>query len=79
MSDDLTVPEGIYAISEQVHQGLEKCVGLAEGVGDLKKVLSGVKTRGIVGEIQLGALKRHSSPEQYEENVATVSGSTRAC
>ena len=51
--------------------------GLAEGVGDLKKVLSGVKTRGIVGEIQLGAILRDIlSPEQYEENVATVSGST---
>ena len=62
---------------EQVHQGLGEMRGLAEGVGDLKKVLSGVKTRGIVGEIQLGAILRDIlSPEQYEENVATVSGST---
>ena len=62
---------------EQVHQGLGAMRGLAEGVGDLKKVLSGVKTRGIVGEIQLGAILRDIlSPEQYEENVATVSGSS---
>ena len=62
---------------EQVHQGLGEMRGLAEGVGDLKKVLSGVKTRGIVGEIQLGAILRDIlSPEQYEENVATVSGSS---
>ena len=62
---------------EQVHQGLGEMRGLAEGVGDLKKVLSGVKTRGIVGEIQLGAILRDIlSPEQYDENVATVSGST---
>ena len=62
---------------EQVHQGLGEMRGLAEGVGDLKKVLSGVKTRGIVGEIQLGAILRDIlSPEQYEENVATVSGFT---
>lgn len=62
---------------EQVHQGLGEMRGLAEGVGDLKKVLSGVKTRGIVGEIQLGAILRDIlSPEQYEENVTTVSGST---
>ena len=62
---------------EQVHQGLGEMRGLAEGVGDLKKVLSGVKTRGIVGEIQLGAILRDIlSPEQYEENVATISGST---
>ena len=62
---------------EQVHQGLGEMRGLAEGVGDLKKVLSGVKTRGIVGEIQLGAILRDIlSREQYEENVATVSGST---
>lgn len=62
---------------EQVHQGLGEMRGLAEGVGDLKKVLSGVKTRGIVGEIQLGAILRDIlSPEQYEENVVTISGST---
>ena len=44
---------------------------LATGVGDLKKVLSNVKTRGILGEIQLGAiLSEILSPGQYEENVA---------
>ena len=49
---------------------------LAVGVGDLKKVLSNVKTRGILGEIQLSAiLKEILSPEQYEENVATKKGS----
>ena len=45
---------------------------LAAGVGDLKKVLSNVKTRGMLGEIQLGAiLKEILSPEQYQENVVT--------
>ena len=49
---------------------------LATGVGDLKKVLSNVKTRGILGEIQLGAILREIlSPEQYDENVVTVPGS----
>ena len=50
---------------------------LAVGVGDLKKVLSNVKTRGILGEIQLGSiLEQILAPEQYEENVATVPGSS---
>jgi len=58
---------------EQVYKGLGEMQTLASGVGDLKKVLSNVKTRGILGEIQLGAiLKEILSPEQYEENVATV-------
>lgn len=58
---------------EQVYKGLGEMQTLAVGVGDLKKVLSNVKTRGILGEIQLGAiLKEILSPEQYEENVATV-------
>ncbi len=49
---------------------------LAQGVGDLKKVLTNVKTRGIVGEIQLGAiLEDILAPEQYETNVATVPNS----
>lgn len=57
---------------EQVYKGLGEMQSLAVGVGDLKKVLSNVKTRGILGEIQLGAiLKEILSPEQYEENVAT--------
>lgn len=55
---------------EQVYKGLGEMQNLAVGVGDLKKVLSNVKTRGIVGEIQLGAiLKEILTPEQYEENV----------
>lgn len=58
---------------EQVYKGLGEMQTLAVGVGDLKKVLSNVKTRGILGEIQLGAiLKQILSPEQYEENVATI-------
>ena len=62
---------------EQVYKGLGEMQNLAVGVGDLKKVLSNVKTRGILGEIQLGAiLKEILSPEQYEENVPTVSGSS---
>ena len=49
---------------------------LAVGVGDLKKVLSNVKIRGILGEIQLSAiLKEILAPEQYEENIATKKGS----
>ena len=61
---------------EQVYKGLGEMQSLAVGVGDLKKVLSNVKTRGILGEIQLGAiLKEILSPEQYEENIATVPGS----
>lgn len=57
---------------EQVYKGLGEMQTLATGVGDLKKVLSNVKTRGILGEIQLGAiLKEMLSPEQYEENVET--------
>ena len=61
---------------EQVYKGLGEMQSLAVGVGDLKKVLSNVKTRGILGEIQLSAiLSEILSPEQYEENVATNKGS----
>lgn len=61
---------------EQVYKGLGEMQNLAVGVGDLKKVLSNVKTRGILGEIQLSAiLSEILSPEQYEENVATKKGS----
>lgn len=61
---------------QQVYKGLGEMQHLAVGVGDLKKVLSNVKTRGILGEIQLSAiLKEILSPEQYEENVATKKGS----
>lgn len=64
---------------EQVYKGLGEMQNLAVGVGDLKKVLSNVKTRGILGEVQLGAiLEQILSPEQYEENVITRStGSDR--
>lgn len=61
---------------EQVYRGLGEMQNLAAGVGDLKKVLSNVKTRGILGEIQLGAiLEQMLSPEQYATNVATKKGS----
>lgn len=61
---------------QQVYKGLGEMQNLAVGVGDLKKVLSNVKTRGILGEIQLSAiLKEILSAEQYEENVATKKGS----
>lgn len=62
---------------EQVYKGLGEMQNLAVGVGDLKKVLSNVKTRGILGEIQLGAiLKEILTPDQYDENVATRKGSS---
>ena len=57
---------------EQVYKGLGEMQSLAVGVGDLKRVLSNVKTRGILGEIQLGAiLEEMLAPEQYVENVVT--------
>ncbi len=62
---------------EQVYKGLGEMQTLANGVGDLKKVLSNVKTRGILGEIQLGAiLEQILSPEQYAANVSTKKGSS---
>ncbi len=62
---------------EQVYKGLGEMQTIAQGVGDLKNVLSNVKTRGILGEIQLGSiLEQILAPEQYEENVATVKGSS---
>lgn len=61
---------------EEVYKGLGEMQTLATGVGDLKKVLSNVKTRGILGEVQLGSiLEQIMSPDQYEENVATKPGS----
>ena len=61
---------------EQVYKGLGEMQSLAAGVGDLKKVLSNVKSRGVLGEIQLGAiLEQILSPEQYAKNVATKKGS----
>lgn len=61
---------------EEVHKGLGEMQSLATGVGDLKKVLSNVKTRGILGEMQLGnILEQILSQEQYEKNVKTKKGS----
>ena len=58
-----------------VYKGLGEMQTLAGDVGDLKKVMAGVKTRGILGEIQLGAIiSEMLSPEQYEENAVTRPG-----
>ena len=76
---DETLARSFARVSEQlesVYKGLGEMQTLAAGVGDLKKVLSNVKTRGILGEVQLGAiLEQLLSPGQYGENVATVPGS----
>ncbi len=62
---------------ESVYKGLGEMHSLAAGVGDLKKVLTNVKTRGIWGEMQLANLIRQAlAPGQYEENVAVVPGSS---
>ena len=75
------VTESFKAVNdqlEQVYKGLGEMQNLAADVGGLKQVLSGVKTRGILGEIQLGAiLEEILAPEQYETNVATIPGSTQ--
>jgi DNA recombination protein RmuC len=61
---------------EIVHKGLGEMQTLAAGVGDLKRVLSNVKTRGVFGETQLAALlEQVMAPDQYEKNVATRPGS----
>lgn len=61
---------------EQVYKGLGEMQTLATGVGDLKKVLSNVKTRGVLGEIQLERiLEQFLAPEQYAKNVITKKGS----
>ena len=61
---------------ESVYKGLGEMHTLASGVGDLKKVLTNVKTRGIWGEMPLGNLIRQTlAPGQYEENVAVIPGS----
>ena len=62
---------------EQVYKGLGEMQNLATGVGDLKKVLTNVKSRGILGEIQLGAiLEQILSPDQYDTNIAVKPNST---
>jgi DNA recombination protein RmuC len=61
---------------EQVHKGLGEMQTLAGNVGDLKRVMTNVRTRGTWGELQLGALiESLLTPEQYERNVKTVPGS----
>jgi DNA recombination protein RmuC len=61
---------------EQVQRGLGEMQNLATGVGDLKRVLTNVKTRGILGEVQLGALlEQLLTTEQYDSNVITIPGS----
>lgn len=62
---------------EEVHKGLGEMQSLATGVGDLKKVLTNVKTRGNIGEIQLSAiLEQYLAADQYAVNVATVPNSS---
>lgn len=61
---------------EKVQKGLGEMQSLAHGVGDLKRVLTNVKTRGVLGEIQLGnILEQILAPEQYEANVKTKKNS----
>jgi DNA recombination protein RmuC len=63
---------------EQVHKGFGEMQALATGVGDLKKVLTNVKTRGTWAEVQLGAmLEEMLNPDQYASNVATKEGGER--
>ena len=63
---------------EQVHKGLGEMQSLAAGVGDLKRVLTNVKTRGVWGEVQLAAiLEEVLTPAQYERNVATTGTAER--
>ena len=62
---------------EAVHKGLGEMQTLAAGVGDLKRVLTNVKTRGTWGEVQLGSLlEQILTPEQYAANIATRPGSS---
>jgi len=68
--------EGVRQSLQEVYKGLGEMQNLANGVGDLKKVLTNVKSRGILGEVQLGAiLGQILAPGQYEENIATIPGS----
>ncbi len=62
---------------EQVHKGLGEMKTLATGVGDLKRVLTNVRTRGTYGEVQLRALIEQAlAPAQYEENIPTIPGTS---
>lgn len=68
--------KSISAQLTQVYQGLGEMKNLATGVGDLKKVMEGVKTRGIYGEVQLGAIIEDVlNKSQYAENIITKQGS----
>ena len=75
---DERISQSFKAVNDRladVYKGLGEMQTLAGDVGDLKKVMVGVKTRGILGEIQLGAIiSEMLSPEQYEENVVTRPG-----
>jgi DNA recombination protein RmuC len=63
---------------EQVHRGLGEMQNLASGVGDLRRVLTNVRIRGLWGEVQLGSLlEQILAPEQYEKNVATTGTAER--
>ncbi len=63
---------------EQVYKGLGEMQSLAAGVGDLKRVLTNVKSRGTWGEVQLGAiLEQVLTPDQYAANVSTKDGGER--
>ena len=77
---DEKLSESFQIVNDQldrVSKGFGEMRSLAGDVGDLKKVLSNVKTRGNLGELQLEAILREIlSPEQYEENVVTIPGST---
>ena len=69
--------ESVSTRLEQVYKGLGEMQTIANGVGDLKKVLSNVKTRGIWGEMQLGVLiSQMLAPEQYLENTPVMAGAT---
>ena len=74
------ISQSFKQVSEQlesVYKSLGEMKNIGVEVGDLKKVLSNVKAKGILGELQLAAiLEQILSPEQYEENVATVPGSS---
>lgn len=78
---DRRITQSFQTVSErleQVHRGLGEMQALAIGVGDLKKVLMNVKTRGTWGEVQLGALlEQMLTPDQFAANVATRSTSER--
>lgn len=69
--------EVVNAQLQQVYQGIGEMKNLATDVGGLKKILGNVKTRGILGEVQLAAiLEEILSPEQYDKDVATIPGSS---